>query len=219
MSRRFVEGNLLFEFGERWTTLFRWDRHPDYLGGMGKTHGGKGVDFVGILDERVPYLIEVKDFRYHMRDPEKISPQHEFELKIRATVAALVGVRWQEPPRECVVAFEALRASRRPRLVLWQEDARPGHGGGPQAARLGGSSAAVLTDQIKKNMTWLDADTIVTSSADDEYHKAVPGSRCQALPEVKRLADDSTRRYSRWQEHLRDVSRAVAPVAPPPFRT
>lgn len=188
MSARFVEGNLLFKFGDRWTTLFRWDRHIDFINGMARTHEGKAVDFVGVFDRRVPFLIEVKDFRLHARNEGKIRIEHEFEMKVRATVAALLGTRWQEPPAECVAAFEAFRASRKPRLVLWHEDAPPERRDAPQAARLGGSGAGLLRDLIKQNMSWLDAETIVTSLAGGH---SLPDVEVESLPPGrKRKAED-----------------------------
>lgn len=193
MTKRFVEGNLLFEFdGARWTTLLRWDRHPDYLNRINGTYRGKAVDFVGILDDKVPFLIEVKDFREHARDPEKtLSPQQEFELKIRTTVAGLFGLRRQRPPGESVVVFKALHDYWKPRLVLWQEDAPPRPRDVSRAVRLAGSSAGVLRDQIKKQLRWLEADTFVTSSVEGDYPTVVPGLVVKKLPpERKQKAEE-----------------------------
>ena len=61
---RFEEGVLAFEFGERWK-IFKLDEHSDYRERIGKIEGTKAVDFLGILDERELYLIEIKDFRQH----------------------------------------------------------------------------------------------------------------------------------------------------------
>jgi hypothetical protein len=193
MSGRFVEGNLLFEFDEaRWTTLLRWDRHLDFLNGMKHAEHGKAVDFVGILDGKVPFLIEVKDYREHSRGPEKsLNPQDEFELKIRSTVAALFGLRWQEAPGGAIAVFKKLHDSRRPRLVLWQEDAQPQPRDVSRAARLAGSSAGVLRDQIKKKLRWLDAETIVTSCEERNYPTVVPGLVVKKLPpERKQKAEE-----------------------------
>jgi hypothetical protein len=180
MNTRFVEGNLLFEFGDRWTSLFRWDRHPEFTRGMAKTHGGKAVDFIGIYQAR-PFFIEVKDFREHARAPDKEPLEYEFELKVRATVAALFGLRWGDSGN-CLKAFEALRASHMPSLVLWHEEAQPARRKGPAAESDSRAAAAMLTDKIKKNMNWIEARTIVTSSSDHNYRLAVPDVEVTSLP-------------------------------------
>ena len=131
MSARFVEGNLLFEFGALWTKVFRWDRHPAYLDGMGRSHEGKAVDFIGILEDRLPYFIEVKDYRGHTRVDSKGPLEHEFELKFRGTAAALLGAHCREKKdEECIRVFEALIKSQKPWLVLWLEENGPAQKGG-----------------------------------------------------------------------------------------
>jgi len=61
---RIEEGDLAFDFGDRWR-VFKLDEHRDYRERVGKLEGTKAVDFLGVLDERELYLIEVKDFRGH----------------------------------------------------------------------------------------------------------------------------------------------------------
>lgn len=190
MTKRFVEGNLLFKFDDdRWKPLFRWDKHAEYRNGMkDATWRGKAVDFVGVLDRKVPFLIEVKDFRDHARNEDKMSIEHEFELKVRSTVAALFGLHRRKPRSECAEAFEALRSKEQVRLVLWQEGAleRPRH---HRSTPSGGDFAGTLSDRLKRTMRWLDADTIVMSSSSN-YRRFglevdnLPPSRKQKAEEV-----------------------------------
>ena len=55
----FKESGLVFEFSERWNVL-KYDEHRfySYLSGS----GFKGVDFIGILDQKQIVLIEVKNY-------------------------------------------------------------------------------------------------------------------------------------------------------------
>jgi hypothetical protein len=59
---RIKEGYLVFEFGDKWRVL-KFDEHPDYENISGIVNGTKGVDFIGIFNEKTLYFIEVKDFR------------------------------------------------------------------------------------------------------------------------------------------------------------
>src|SRR5215213_1393684 len=119
-----IEGNLLFDFDERWTLLSHWDRHDAYHRGIRRCEAGKAVDFIGVLDGKLPFLIEVKDFRIFERNPTKIPLAKEFERKVRDTVAALAGAHCHDRAGDCVQIFQALMKTREPRLVLWHETAQ-----------------------------------------------------------------------------------------------
>lgn len=180
MNPPMVEGNLLFEFGDDWTHLIRWDRHAAYLNGMKKSHEGKAVDFIGVYKAKTPYFIEVKDYRHRSRAPEKGPLERELELKVRCTAAALLGARCREQHEECVLVFEAVVAARKPLLVLWLEETPPERTPGPTVSRHRETRAAVLRDRIRQNVAWFEAETIVTSIA-DSYQTVVPDVRVKSL--------------------------------------
>ena len=57
--KKFTESGLTFSFSERWKVL-KYDEHRFYRYLSGS--GFKGVDFIGILDESILALIEVKNY-------------------------------------------------------------------------------------------------------------------------------------------------------------
>jgi len=57
---KFYESGITFRFSERWKTL-KYDEHRFYRYLSGS--GFKGVDFIGILDEKTLALIEVKNYK------------------------------------------------------------------------------------------------------------------------------------------------------------
>jgi hypothetical protein len=204
VSTRFVERNLLFEFGDRWT-IFRWDTHPAYVKGMKESHKGKAVDFIGILDSREPFLIEATE--HYEEEPSTCNepPEIEFEKKVRCTVAALVGARCRGGPDDCVHFFNALIASRKPNAVLWLEE--PPLGGMSYVVQQHlEASAGIMRDLIQKKMPWLKANTIVTNTF-LEYQNDLPDLIVKRLPfERKKTVDAIIKKLSKrgvvLPEHL-----------------
>lgn len=184
-----IEGNLLFEFDERWTHLSHWDRHDAYRRGICRCEAGKAVDFIGILDNKLPFLIEVKDFRIFERNPDKIPLAREFERKVRDTIAALAGTHCHRQPEDCTQIFQALMKTREPHLVLWHEAADtyfPTHRSGN----------GVLLRDIKSQLQWIRSAPHVTS-------RAIGGNEIPGL-KVTDLGPQRQRRLNELLEAIED---------------
>jgi hypothetical protein len=167
----FIEGNLLFEFDERWTPVLHWDRHDAYHKGIRRCEAGKAVDFIGVFDNKLPFLIEVKDFRIFERNRDKIPLPMEFERKVRDTVAALAGTHCHGRHGDCVQIFKTLMDTREPQLVLWHETTdthSPTHK----------SNNGVLLDKIKAQLGWIRSAPHVTSRI---YGGDIPGLKVTDL--------------------------------------
>lgn len=91
---RIEEGYLLFEFGDKWR-VFKFDEHPDYKKISDIVNGTKGVDFVGIFNEKTLYFIEVKDFRGdRIKNKDRISKGElliEVAQKVRDSIACIIA--------------------------------------------------------------------------------------------------------------------------------
>ncbi len=170
-----IEGNLLFEFGNRWSEVSHWDRHDAFLHGMHYSRAGKAVDFIGILDGKVPFLIEVKDFRICPRNPAKPPLSEEFECKVRDTVAALAGAHCHDRNPDCIQVFKTLFDQRKARVVLWHEPHRA-----PTSSRHAQADAGILVTEINGHLRWIRAATSVTYLADD-YPSALPDVKVSDL--------------------------------------
>jgi hypothetical protein len=175
MSRSFVEGELLFEFDELWEPITSWDKHPAYQNGIREMDKGRAVDFIGVYDDKFIYLIEVKDYRLHKRKKVE-SPLTEFELKVRNTVAGLVGSgRREHYSSECLPYIEALLKPQKFKLILifWIE--QPRFSGMPDATRRKrlAAGAGIAMRQAKTRVKWLDARAFNVSQ--DDYKPWVPG--------------------------------------------
>jgi hypothetical protein len=115
---RIEEGSLAFDFGSRWQ-VFKFDSHRDYQKMKDLLEGTKAIDFLGILDHKELYLIEVKDFREHSIEtkvrliPQKVAknrvtsqpddePLHiELAKKVRESLACIIGAhRTSSTPEE-----------------------------------------------------------------------------------------------------------------------
>jgi hypothetical protein len=91
---QFKESRLLFEFGDRWC-VFKLDEHRDYRERIGKLDETKAVDFLGILDDKELYFIEVKNYRGdRIESKDKLLKgelQQELAQKVRDSVACIIG--------------------------------------------------------------------------------------------------------------------------------
>ncbi len=168
----FIEGNLLFRFNERWSHLSHWDRHDAYHHGMRRCESGKAVDFIGVLDQKVPYLIEVKDFRIHERSAAKIPLPREFERKVRDTIAALAGTHCHGRPPDCADIFQTLIKTRKPHLVLWRETT-------DNFSRAHLADSTFLLAEIQRQLQWIHSVPYVTSRMIDGGE--IPGLKVSDL--------------------------------------
>lgn len=169
------EGRVLFRFGGRWL-VEKWDACEVYkrmakqlngeLGdaqGVRRAEGTKAVDFVGVLDDAVLYLFEVKDFRGHRIENKKRQLDElplEIGLKVRDTLAGITGefartggVAWAE-------RWGEILAGRKHQIhvVAWIADDPPGprEPAGKRAAH-----ASVREKQVKQKLSWLTSRVLV----------------------------------------------------------
>lgn len=189
MAISFIEDDLRFDFGDEWRVM-KWDREPVYVEGMRKANQGKGVDFIGIHDGRSLFFIEVKDYSEEVRNEEEKGPvEHVFELKVRSTVAALVGARRRGGYPECTPILDALVARQKLRLVLWREE-------GIQTSlsqivmekRRTARGSSDIRSRLRR-VRWLDVEIMRTSLYVD-YTKDVPDLRVSRLPRTRRTKVD-----------------------------
>jgi hypothetical protein len=180
-----VEGDLLFEFDEEvWNPVVCWDRHPAYRTGISQTHEGKCVDFIGVRRDGVIFFIEVKDYRVNKRR-KPMGPWEEFELKVRNTVAGLVGAgRRDAYIGVCTPFLNALVGRNELNLVYWVElpPARPAS---PGRERWRLANAGFAARQTARTVRWLNAKAF-TASQDADYQRLVPGLKVQNLPRKRR---------------------------------
>jgi len=91
------ESRLLFDFDDnKWTDLIRFDEHIDYKNVKKNVPETKGVDFIGILNQKSIYFFEIKNFSNQgIEDGDKLKFTSErideIAQKVRDTVSCVVG--------------------------------------------------------------------------------------------------------------------------------
>jgi hypothetical protein len=159
-----------FEFGDRWTVVFKYDDTNFYrkeaiklngkVDGISKSTGA--VDLVGFHLGVGLHLLEVKDFRGHrIENKSRLSDEIAIEVavKIRDTVAALIGASRKpidEFPSEDLVA--ALKRGNEVTAVLWLEDDTF------ENTDRAKTKLAALNGVLKSKLSWLNVKTFVLSS-------------------------------------------------------
>jgi hypothetical protein len=164
VNATFVEGDLVFDFDQRWTVV-KWDEHPAYRGhgALGRAQGARAVDFVALLDGSSLWLIEVGDVRGRKRRISNRNARRssseplEVELgtKGRDTLAGLTWAHQRSKESSELlghlrVAWEKAPASRI-RVVSWLE--------GVDAAQ-----ALALKEGAERRLGWLNPRCVVTNS-------------------------------------------------------
>lgn len=157
----FDEGNLRFQFGERWQVI-KLDDSDVYRMGIEHIDGTKAVDFVGILDEQEIYLIEVKDFRGHRIENKNRVLKGELLIevaqKVRDSVACIVATsRTHNEPFWNLVNQLFRDARKQLRIVLWFESDQSPHF--RQQSRI---KAAMRIGTLNENLRWLSCRPIIT---------------------------------------------------------
>ena len=171
MPKQLDVENQRFEFGDQWSTAFKYDDTPFYRKEAIRLQGDidgvpqstKAVDVVGLHGASGLLLLEAKDFRGH-----RIANKHRIEravalevaVKVRDTIAALVGASRKpvdEFPSE--VLFAALQRGREVTVVLWLEDDTFRNA---ERAKL---RLSALTGVLKSNLAWLNVKVFVLSSS------------------------------------------------------
>ena len=95
----FQESRIHFHFQDANWAVIKYDEHPAHKNAEKALKSTKAVDFMGIHDGHGLYLIEVKNYREHVRDKqtrEKLKGEgeelmHAIALKVRDTIATATG--------------------------------------------------------------------------------------------------------------------------------
>jgi hypothetical protein len=124
MSTTLDEGFQRFTFDERWV-VFKYDSaETGYFAIKDAVEATKACDFLGVFEETVAYLMEVKDFRgYRVQNRKRLGKGElamEVAQKVRDTLAGIVsgcrrgddGYNWRDlveyltsPNRELVIVL------------------------------------------------------------------------------------------------------------------
>jgi hypothetical protein len=161
LTRLVVDG-LQFDFEGSWR-VEKWDDSPWYRDSIqrlqgdldGRHEGTKAVDLLG-LQEEVPYLIEVKDFRGFTIENKRRQIRElplEIGLKARDTLAGVAGlVSLGNPPELPARWLRAVRdRARSVHVVAWiAEDSTRSMRPVDQRAR-----AEVRLSGLKQKLAWL----------------------------------------------------------------
>ena len=112
MMKTIKEGNLTFSFPDSWD-VSKFDAWTYYTRNFQSVCGGcKAVDFVAITPQPQLWLIEVKDYRKHLRT-KSIDIADEIAAKVRDTLAGLFSARVNAVvPGEKAAAQQASQASK-----------------------------------------------------------------------------------------------------------
>lgn len=158
---RFEESDLAFEFGSHWR-VFQFDKHHDYQNMKDTLEETKGIDFLGIYDNRELYLIEVKNLRgYRLENRDRLLKGElaiEVAQKVRDSLACIIGAHRTSSNPEFWQSYKRLLcdADASIKIVLWLEFDLPSH---PQQARK--VRASVATNVFKQKLTWLTRRVLV----------------------------------------------------------
>ena len=163
---RFEEGSLAFDFDDEWRIL-KLDEHRDYRQQIERlVEGTKAVDFLGILNERELYLIEVKDFRGHRIETRDRLLKGELPIevaqKVRDSLACIIGAFRTSSEPEFWQPYAMLLCNRDStiKIALWLEnDLPPPHPRLRQKAR-----ASISSNVFKQKLTWLTSRVLVCGS-------------------------------------------------------
>lgn len=154
------EKSLRFTFGKRWQVV-KLDDSTIYRFGT-QLIDGKAVDFVGILDHREIYFIEVKDFRGHrIENKSRLLTGDlliEVAHKVRDSVACIVATARTHNEDFWNELNELFRDSEKPiKVILWFEGDRSPHVN--QRIRV---KAAMRKDTLNAKLKWLKCRAMIT---------------------------------------------------------
>ncbi len=170
-AQTFVEDRICFEFDRDAWLAIKWDDAVEFTGptGIRKLNGTltdaarnvqipqgtRGVDFIGLHADSL-YLFEVKDFRgYAAANAHR--QEHELPLeiglKVRDTLAGLVGANHVHPTQWIRQAVDILADRVRPITVIaWIVEDVP-HS--TRDRRVGIKTANVRNHQLQQRLSWL----------------------------------------------------------------
>ena len=160
---QFEESRLRFEFGERWR-VFKFDTHPYYRTQMKRLDDTKAIDFLGILDSKELYFIEVKNYRaYRIESKDKLPTLPvEVAQKIRDSLACMIAAYRNSSNSEHWKPYVELLCDTNHtiKVIVWiEEDFPPSHPHLRQKAL-----ASMRTKAFKQKLSWLTKRVLVCGS-------------------------------------------------------
>ena len=166
----FEERQLLVRFpADTWQVL-KWDDDPLFRGrihrlngplteeGQGIPSGTKAVDLVALHRALGLHFIEIKDFRGHAAENKHRHERElplEIALKVRDTIAGLIGANRDAKTDGRVMPFAAALVDRRIplRVIAWiAEDTAPAH---PRQRRWRGARDQTRLTALQSKLAWL----------------------------------------------------------------
>lgn len=108
------ESGIQFSFGKRWAVR-KYDTHTYYRGMSGL--GMKGIDFIGVLDGRTVYLIEVKNFE---RIPQLHLERTKDKLEGHSSYIILNFIEKVENTQEGIAAIDQYLSRKHYLKILFQ---------------------------------------------------------------------------------------------------
>lgn len=155
------EGDLEFTFGDTWNVLKYDEDGSFYKTCMERSvKPTKAVDFLCHGDDRPLLLLEAKDFSKGLPGKEKFDKlPMTVALKVRDTVAGIVGgAHWALPAERTFFQNALRKMSRPPRIIFFFEDLATPAKRPPQRAE---NQRSVLFKELKKCLRWLTKDVVV----------------------------------------------------------
>lgn len=177
---RIEEGNLVFEFGDKWRVL-KFDEHPDYENISGVVNGTKGVDFVGIFNDQTLYFIEVKDFRGdRIRNKDRISKGElviEIAQKVRDSIACIIASSRTSNKADNLLPYAKFLCNQKKdiRVILWLEQYLPRNIYNKQII-----IKSVNRNTLKQKLKWLTSKVLVCSI--NSHKECLPDVKVSNLP-------------------------------------
>jgi hypothetical protein len=183
------ESGMRFLFDdEKWSLLIKYDEQTDYKKILNAVHETKAVDFMGILNNEILSLIEVKNFRGHRienkprldgtDDPLEV----EIAQKVRDTIAGIVGAaRNSTHLRENWVKYcdFLLSQNKKTHVILWLEEDEIPLSNITRTKRER-ARGGTLTQRLKQKMNWLTPNVLVSNITDNPYSESL---KVEFLPE------------------------------------
>jgi hypothetical protein len=185
-AQTFDEDRIRFEFDPNTWFALKWDDSAEFTGPTGIrklngeltdtqenikiSQGTRGVDFLGLHADSL-YLFEVKDFRGYAA-ANAYRQEHELPLeiglKVRDTLAGLVGANHVHPTPWAKQAIEILADRERPITVIAWIVEDPVHSS--RERRVAKKTALVRSHQLQTRLSWLTRRAWV----DDPLNPSVP---------------------------------------------
>lgn len=169
-----IEGAIQFEFADEWAVL-KFDEETAYTNWIEKLDETKAIDILGLHENTVLYLIEIKDFRGHRIQNERrlISGELAIEVgqKVKDSVACIIGAGRNPSHAEKWSTYKQALCDDRVSLcvILWLEFDPPYH-----RSKRKKVNASVESNQLKKKLRWLTSRVFVTNVKNHQDSPFIP---------------------------------------------